>query len=155
MTSEKEELMRHAVSVNALLTEYIEIHNALFQKQATLASILRNLFVKRINFTESHIDTELLLSKFQAKQEELNSIPAHQFTGQYSAYLDCLKEYLNSLLEAVDILNRRQSMLSNKSAGDKVTWDEYSTVEKEYKSAVTKYRQIGSKLNSLTQSTLK
>lgn len=154
MTIEKDELMKLAVSVNTLLTEYIDVHNALFQKQATFASILKNLFVKHINFSESHVDTELLLSKFQAKREELNSIPPQKFTGQYSDYLNCLKEYLCSLLETVEILNKRQTILANKSAGDKVTLPEYLTIEREYKSAVTKYRQIGGRLNSMTQTIL-
>jgi len=151
MINDKDELMQHAISVNALLTEYIEVHNELFKKQATFTSILKNLFVKRINFTESHVDTGLLLSKFQAKQEELNSIPPHKFAEQYSDYFDCLKEYFKSLLEAVEILNKRQMMLADKSVGDKVTWSEYSTIEKEYKSALSKYSELGGRLNSMTQ----
>ena len=149
MKMNKEILRTHTVDVHNLLTEYIRIHDSLFKKQATLFSLIRNIF-KPINFQESYVETEILLSRFISKKQELESLSNIHDDPKYGKYYDCLMDYYDTLIEAVKTLNQRQGILAGKSKGEKLSLPEYQAIEKEYKNAVKKYIDVGGQLNKMT-----
>lgn len=152
------------IGINDLLSEYIQLHDLLLRNQETLSSFLNSVFKlvrtfimenslkdrSEKQYPDSYSKTGLLLSKFNSKHLELKAISNIHDDQDLGKYYDSLLEYFEALLETVRILHVRQGMRLARYNGEKISWSEYQTIEKNYKSNIRKHMILGKELNKMT-----
>ena len=160
----KNELRTMTIGINNLLSEYIQLHDSLLKNQETLSSLMNSIFkLFRLSIMEnplknslendyqdSYSATELLLSKFDVKHQELKTLSRKSDDQGLVNYYDCLLGYFNALHETVRILHVRQGMRLVIQKGEKLSWSEYKSVEKNYKTNIKKHLILGRELNKMT-----
>ncbi len=143
-----EEILRQqALEIHDLLSAYINLHDVLFKKSGTFVSLF-----KKINFHDLFLKTDGLLSDFNEKKSDLDNLKAifeGDIQDEYREYFFQMNSFFNSLYDTVVILRNRQYHLLRKSRGEKLSFDEYMKIEKEYKHAIELYMKEGQKLNDI------
>ncbi len=150
----REQLRLMALSVDSELTAYINLHDEFFKTQATFSSFIKNLFGKKIPYSElvrKARETEQkwnsllqILTTFKESNSELASLERQ--------YLEVLLDYAEAVRGAVTLLRTRQEQLeklSRGSAPDNPTYDQVAQVQRQYDAAVRRYMEVEAELNAL------
>jgi DNA repair exonuclease SbcCD ATPase subunit len=143
-----------ALSVDSELTAYINLHDELLQSQATFASFIKNLFGKRIPYSELVRKVREIEQKWKSLLQTLTTFKESnsKLASLERQYLDVLLEYTEAVRGAVTLLRARQEQLeklSRGSAPDNPTYDQVARVQGQYDAAVRRYMEVGAELNAL------
>jgi len=144
----KEILKETAVKVNALLTEYVEVHDKILKDAASFSSLF-----KHVNFKELYDDTITIHSKFYYKKEVISNMKDTMYdylTRIEKEFFNCLSDYVDALIKTTEILSAQMKLLYDRSENKiKLSYKEYITVNKQYQESVGEYLKIGGRLNDL------
>jgi hypothetical protein len=152
----KEILEKQARDVNALLGEYVEVHNLRLKKGGTLSSLLKNLFInKKVGFEEIYGSAKTIFDKLEDKHQELFSIKKASYANFHTEegqFYDCLIKYEEALTKCASKLcdlTGAQFFLSQSKKKHNLTWEENQKLEKDYQESINNYVVIGEDLNTL------
>ena len=146
----KNELRNMTIGINDLLSEYLKLHDSLLKNQETLSSFMHSILkLLRISIMENPLkdsseneypdslaETGLLLSKFNLKHKELIALSNNRDDLAIEKYYDYLLVYYEALIESVRLLHVRQGMRLARYNGEKLSWSEYQSVDKNYKTNI-------------------
>ena len=151
---DQQELIRTtAMDVSNKLTAYIQLHDRIHTKQATLSSNVKRLLGVRVPFEEFVTEVAHMLQVWDDLVDTVSSLHEkhHQRVSvEYQAYLETLLRYVKAVQRAVTLLSDRQKLLlsiSHGSEGTGETYGDLATVQAEYDLAVEQYMEIGRALN--------
>lgn len=139
----KNELKNQAISVNNLLTKYVEFHNEFMKSSSTF----RSLF-KKVNFQRLTYESYLLFTKFQ-EEEKMVDLLSKNIGSNEKEFYDCLLRYAKSLTRTVYLLFLMSNALKNKAEGNKLNFTEHMENSNKYKESIVEYVNEGQKLNVL------
>ena len=140
-------LKTYALRANELLSSYAHLHDKILKVSGTFISIF-----KRINFEQLYNDSTILLDQFNSFNDELNAYNSKSFdeiSKDQKIYLNQLLAFISKLNITLQILEKRQFLLYKKSQGENYNWNEYSSVEQQYKDSIEEYMEEGKRLNEL------
>ncbi|MBE0542456.1 MAG: hypothetical protein IH623_13935 [Verrucomicrobia bacterium] len=136
------------------LAHYVAIHDRIFQQQATLGSIFRNLFGRGPDFAE-------LLDKARSADELCSAVQDHvamcyntfqdNFTPEQHDFFGAMIPYVEALKRTTALLYRRQEALRAKSQGLPFTLSAYHQIEREYEHSVEDYMRLAAVLQPRTE----
>lgn len=150
MSGSTTEVKSVVVEINALLSKYIEIHDAIFKFSWRKIIPLPFLF-KPIDFAQLHSSAEQILSQLETCNQQVRSL-TEDITQKENRLAHFLCEYCMALMETVSLLKGIIHQLQLKSEASR----RYSLTEHKrqcglYKNAVDRYSTMGSQLNQLYQ----
>lgn len=141
-------LKTYALRANELLSSYVHLHDKIIKVSGTFRSIF-----KRIDFEQLHNDSAILLNQsISFSSELLNANKSKSFDNlseDHRIYLGQLIKFIRKLNITLQILEKRQLLLYKKSQGEDYNWNEYSSVEQQYKDSIEEYMVEGKRLNEL------
>lgn len=143
----KKSLKEQATEIHELLSIYIKVHDSIFKKSATFISLFR-----KVDFENIYNQTEVLLSHFNQKKQELINLKDsfdETVPKKYRQYFQQLLTFFERLYDTIVLLKDRQYLLLLKSKGEKYSFKEYMQIENDYKKSVEIYMAEGQKLNSI------
>lgn len=150
----KEQLRALALEVGEALSEYIRVHNRIFEEAATFKSVLKNLFGRGVPMSQLLADADGLVPVWAGIQRRLADVRQAAYASMShteQAYLNLLSKYVDAVAQTVWALVERQRLLADGSqggGGNPMTWDRFKDSERRYESAVEGYKAVGRELNS-------
>lgn len=152
--SKRDEIRQPALVIGQGLTQYIEIHDKIFQNAATFKSVVKNLFGRGVPMSRLLQESERLVPMWAAINEQLELFrrtPYSVLTPEERSYCELLLSYASALTVTVRALVDRQRLLNEGSVGGQnnpMTWELFREKERVYESAVAEYQMIGRDLNA-------
>jgi hypothetical protein len=143
----KKELNLIAVRINALLTQYIEVHDVVFK--FSLRKIIPLPFIfKATDFSSLHCRAEQIIIELNTCDQQICNFIENGLSGERFAHF--LLKYCQALVNAVSLLRVILHQLYLKSQHlCEYTWKEYDKQVKLYDKAVSVYTTMGDELNIL------
>ena len=149
--SEEELLKIYALRANGLLTSYLRLHDEIPKVSGTFKSLF-----KRINFEQLYYDSVVLLNQSNSFNNELSAYNSKSFdklSEDQKIYINQLLAFAGKLNITLQILEKRQFLLYTKSQGEDFNWNEYYSIEQQYKDSTEEYMEEymdeGKRLNEL------
>ena len=125
--------------VNAILPDYISIHDKIFKPSFRKSIRIPGLF-KSIDFEQLSDDLEILAN-------ELTEIVISNELEDLEEHPSVFREYTTALLRTIQALRLLCIRLYGKSVGTSYSREEYSSDVSAYQNLVVEYQAIGSKLD--------
>ena len=150
----KDQIKDLAMKVNTALTEYVAVHNTIFQETATLNSLLRNVAGKGVTMSDLLEHSERLVPVWDDIEETMAAfryVATPHWSNDEKRYFDILSRYASALRKTVDALVDRQRLMYEGSKGGRnnaMTWEAYQEKEKAYQLRIQEYTAIGQELNA-------
>ncbi len=129
--SEEEFLRIYALRAKGLLASYLRLHDKILKVSGTFKSLF-----KRINFEQLYSDSTILLTQSNFFNNELNAYNSRSFdklSEDQKIYINQLLAFTSKLNITLQILEKRQLLLYTKSLGEDFNWNEYYSIEQQYK----------------------
>ncbi|MCG2711555.1 MAG: hypothetical protein L6420_05635 [Elusimicrobia bacterium] len=148
-TKDLETLKGISFDVNKLLSEYIVIHNDIFDAPKEYAIPVLGVF-KEMDMKSHFENSNEILRKLKAcKSKIIEIIP--NYNGEDQAYLKLLSTYVDKLIETNKKMNLMLEKLYKKSQGLKpeYTLNQYTSDLDSYKESTKEYLKIGEPLMEL------
>ena len=146
----KEKIVEFSWNVNNLLSEYVAIHNDVFNTSIRHIIPIPGIF-KVIDFG-SHLEkVENIVLKLKNDRNKIKSLPENAH-DQEQEYLNLLSSYVDALVETVNRLKIVVGALYAKSqnfTNSNYDWKNYKGDLAKYKRSVRDYMAIGEQLNEL------
>ena len=131
------------------LKHYIAIHNRIFNEQATISSMFRNLFGRGTDFEEllrEARNADQLWSKVEEHVASCFGTFRNDFEQTEQEFFAELIPYVKAVRQTTMLLCKRQEALFRKLKGVTLSMSEYQQIERDYKTAVENYVRLGSSL---------
>jgi len=120
--------------VYQLFQEFLALQEKYIKKKRKLWNIL-----KPIDYTKSHVETELLLSKYDTIKQNLNKDEYFANDNNYGECFKCLVKYVRAIIDAMECFNKIVCLLDGKSKGEKYSYENYSNLIEEFNFYENKY----------------
>lgn len=137
-------LKEKAITINNILSEYIQIHDSFIKSSNSILSIFR-----RIDFQKLSGEAYLLFEKLRDKRKGLDIFKSETMNSQQKAFYNCLFSYTEALKETVYLLFIMLHALAEKAKGEKLNFKEHSENNAKYKDSINVYMSRGQELNEL------
>ena len=140
--------------VDDALTRYVAIHDRIFDQQATVMSIIRNLFGGGPDFTKLHAEaksSDELWSSVEEYVAECFTAFQSGLTPHELNFFTALIPYVKAVKRTTTLLRIRQEALLEKLNGRPLSLNEYQRIEREYADSVETYVRLGASLQPLTE----
>ena len=145
---ERDRAIELAITVNDILTSYIEVHNDVFKVSGRRIVPIPGYF-EAINFKQ-HVETlENLCAKLgQIDQDITRWIGNGVKNPEARDFLIALRSYSKALSDAIKKFESISRQLYKKSQDpDSYVWKSYSKDLEKYEKAIERYRLLGQSLN--------
>lgn len=146
-------LISKAYEVEQLLKEYISIHNKRLETAGTVKSLSQ-----KIDFGKLYEDINKVKIKFEEKDPEIERLKEQSvnFTETEKRFFDTLDEYFKALCDTVKHLCLMSLREYETSKGflhneRRLSWSEFTELEKMYQTKINSYMELGHKLNETFQ----
>ena len=143
--------------VDDALARYVAVHDQIFNQQATVMSVLRNLLGGGPDFLKLHEDAESvdeLWSTVESHVAECFTAFQNGFTQHESVFFTALIPYVEAVKRTTTLLLRRQEALLSKLKGQPLSLAEYRSIEREYANSAQTYIHLGGSLQPLAEQLL-
>lgn len=150
---EREYLKALVHAVNSGLTAYIATHDSIFDGQATLKSLIKNIFGFGVPMEKLLAEAERLVpmwAAIHASAEELRTSLYPRLSDDEKRYFNLLSRYESALRNTVGILVDRQRLMAKGAIGgsnNPMTWQALQEIERAYERSIEEYEAIGQDLN--------
>ena len=148
----KEKIVELSWNVNNLLSQYIAIHDDVFETSIRNIIPIPGIF-KVIDFGAYIQKTENIIPELENCDSKIKSL-ADNFSGEEREYLDLLSKYVGALIETVSRLKVVLDALYAKSQSfinSNYDWSNYKIDLAKYEQSVQNYLIVGGRLNELFQ----
>ena len=153
LTKAERAVLECGFAADDALKAYLAIHNRIFAQQATVISLLKNLFGAGVSFEELLEESKAanrLWVDFTFQAERTRTAYRGMVSEEEARFLDVLVEYSIAVRAATASLVERQDLLlKRKHSPKEVSWQAYTAAQDQYKAAVNRYSEQGSTLNPL------
>lgn len=148
----KEKIVELSWNVNNLLSQYIAIHDDVFETSIRNIIPIPGIF-KAIDFGAYLQKTENIIPELENCDSKIKFL-ADNFSGEEREYLDLLSKYVGALIETVSCLKVVLGALYAKSQSfinSNYDWSNYKIDLAKYEQSVQDYLVVGGRLNDLFQ----
>lgn len=153
-TSPTDATFECAFLVDDALNHYVMVHDSIFKQQATVGSIVRNLFGGGPDFAkllEEARATDRLWATVQDHVAKCFTTFESGFSTQERDFFTALLPWVQAVRQTTKLLWRRQETLFQKLQEEVLSLPEYQRIEREYADSVDAYMRLGALLQPKTE----